>query len=60
MTPDGRIGSLAVTETTAIIHVSMGTLKDLYLSVGEQIRQFEAKNGEIITEYVKRQKASHK
>jgi hypothetical protein len=52
--PDGSMPQVAVAETTAIIHVSMATLKDLSLLLNGTIQQYEKNFGEIETEYTRR------
>jgi|HubBroStandDraft_6_1064221.scaffolds.fasta_scaffold1271636_2 hypothetical protein len=52
--PDGQISNLARSETTAIIHLSMATVKDLSLMLNDSLAKYEGLNGQIVTEFTKR------
>lgn len=52
--PDGSFASVAIAEATAIIHVSMATLKDMYVSISDVIAAYEKEHGEIKTDYTQR------
>ena len=54
----GAFANMALTDTVATIHVSMPTLKDLYLAIGDQIVRFEKDNGEIMSVGTKTRAAS--
>lgn len=56
----GEIAHIAITETTAIIHMSMLTLKDLHWAIGDQIQRFESTHGEIVTDAMKLRAAAAK
>jgi hypothetical protein len=58
MAPDGTFANIALTETTAIIHVSMATLKDMSLALGDTIGTYEKQFGEIKTDYTRRRDAA--
>jgi hypothetical protein len=58
--PDGTIPNLAVTETTAIVHMSMLSFKDLYLAMGKALSAYESTHGEIITDTMKQNAATNK
>jgi len=58
--PDGTIANLAIAETTAIIHLSLATLKDLHWAIGENIRIYEESHGEIVTDAMKLRAAAKK
>lgn len=60
ITADGTFANIAVTETTAIIHMSMATLKDLHWAVGENIKIYEQNHGEIVTDAMKQRAAAKK
>jgi len=54
-TVDNKLGA-GVLETTAIVCVSLGALKDLHILLADQIARIEADRGEIVTDYVRRMK----
>ncbi len=60
ITSDGTFANVAVAETTAIIHMSMTTLKDLYWAIGENIRIYEGPRGEIVTDAMRQRAAAKK
>ena len=47
----------AMVETTAIIHVSMATLKDLSIALADAVGAFEKQFGEIQTDFTRRRAA---
>ncbi len=51
MLASGEIAPFAVTEPTAIMHMSPGGVKDFYLVLADQVKKYEAKYGKIETEY---------
>jgi hypothetical protein len=58
--PDGQFSNIATAEAVAIVHVSMATLKDLWLGIGQNLAIYEASHGEIVTDYMKQQAAAKK
>ena len=54
MLPSGQVAPFMKAETTAIVYVSMQTLKDFYLVLKNQIEHYEKVNGKIVTEYSKK------
>src|SRR5271168_2657573 len=44
ISPEGQISPVALTETTAIIHLSMATVKDLSLLLSDQLSKYEKTN----------------
>lgn len=53
ITPEGQVANIATNETTAIIYMSMATLKDLWLGIGQNLAVWETAHGEIKTDYMK-------
>ncbi|SHE69202.1 hypothetical protein SAMN02745157_0723 [Kaistia soli DSM 19436] len=52
--PDGGMPPFQRTEFTAIIHMSQQSLKDFSLVVANAIANYEARFGEIVTEFSRR------
>lgn len=50
----GEPAPFMMNEITAIVYVSMGTLKDFSLIVSDTVRKYEEVNGEIETDYTRR------
>ena len=58
--PDGTFGHIALSETTAIIHLSLATLKDMSIVLTDTVAHYEKQFGEIKTDYTRRRDAEKK
>jgi hypothetical protein len=47
---DGQMANFAVTETVAMIHMSVASLKDLHWALGVNIDAYEKIHGKIVTD----------
>ena len=56
--PSGTAPSPPIVETTAIIHLSMATMKDLSVTMADAVAAFEKQFGEIQTDFLRRRAAA--
>lgn len=60
ITSEGAFANIAVNETTGIIHMSMASLKDTYLAIGDTILNYEKQFGQIDTQFTRQRDAAKK
>ena len=51
--PTGEVAPIMKAETTAIVYVSVQTLKDFYLALKDTVEKYEKVHGRIVTDYSK-------
>jgi hypothetical protein len=57
---NGQFANIATSETVAIIHMSLATLKDLHIAIGEAIEIYEKTHDKIVTDTMKQRAADKK